>query len=163
MSKFTENKGAIRYDNSVIIAAASLASLDVAGGASKLDDTCRQGFRILKTVGDIFCKSLAVGETLIYGLAVGLTAAEVEEALESDPQAPDDPPASEQSMRAVFPIGSLHGGDKIGDHFEFNLRWSVKEGNSLLWWIYNPDNDPLSAASQDVIIFAKHFGVWLND
>lgn len=165
MSKFSDNKGAVFYDEGIVLNTETIAANDVVGGSSKADDTRKQGFRTLKLEGHAYFKNGAADEFLIFGIAVGLSAAEVEECLEADPQFPQDAAAQEKVMRPVFPLGAVHGDGASGRlmSFKHNLRWSVKEGSSFLWWAYNPDSVAHSTAGQRLLIFAKHFGVWLED
>ncbi len=166
MSKFSEGKGAIYFDHSVIFSVASLTARSAAGLVTKQDGSRARGFRFLKTEFYFFLRSLAATETLIIGLGgPGLTVVEIEEAIEADPQSPNDVSAAEHSMRFVTILGMVSGGTsrRVQIDGTVNLRWSYPESESMFVFAYNPDDADLSAASQEVIWLMKHYGVWLND
>ncbi len=165
---------AFAYDvissNAVI---ASLALNDAAAVASKIDGARKRGFRITKMKYDVHIHSREGLEgPFIFGVAVGLSAAEVEACLEADPQSPDET-TYELTKRAVFPLGVIerNGGttDIAGDFpgqgakplMEETLNWSVREDEGLFWWFYNMGG--AATAGTKVGIFAKYFGVWLRD
>ncbi len=157
------------YDESVIISVASLAAKDAIAAASKIDASREVGFRVLKTEGWAFLKAAVSDEVVIFGVdAFILSAAGVEESIESDSQSPFDFANVEKASRPVFPLGALSGlsaqpGNGILVHFTNEIPWTYPEGTGMEWWAYNPDDDALSAGSQQVIIFAQHQGVWLRD
>ncbi len=160
------------YDIQAAVALGSLASLDAVTTSSKIDSARERGFRITKTEYFVDMYS-ADGEDgpLVYGLAVALNAAEVEEALEADPQSANDVPAQEQVQRPIFPLGIIprtHADDTASTNKRVpiqlmtkSLNWSIPEGANLIWWFYNLGG--ALAAGALGVIFAKHYGVWLND
>lgn len=155
------------FDESVIISLSALAARDLIEGSSKIDAGREHGYRIVKTEGWAFVKAAVLNEPVVFGLTPSKTASETEEAIEADPQSIFAVPEQEQAMRPVFPLGALMGvaaeGANLIGHFVNNIPWSYPEGDALFWWAYNPDDDDFSAGTQQLIIFAKHTGVWLRD
>ncbi len=155
------------YDESLIVSLASLTANDAVIGTSKIDAAREHGFRIVKTEGWIMLKGGIVNEFAIFGMAPWtMTAAEIEEGIEADPQSMFEVPETEQSSRPTFPMAVIGGAAaqaRQSAHFENNIPWSYPEGSSLQYWFYNPDDNSWSAGSQEAIIFAKHTGVWLRD
>lgn len=140
----------------------SLAALDAAASASKIDGTRERGFRVVKT--DYFCylNSGTATDVVVVGMGgPDLAPAEIEEAIEADPQHADDPVASEHVMRRLWPLEMIKDDTEPVKGSE-KLNWSYPEGTVLNWWVYNPSAAALNA-SATVTIFAKHYGVWLND
>ncbi len=111
-------------------------------------------------------KAPVADEFLAYGVAVGsLTLAEIEEWIEADPQSASKID-NERNNRPVFPLGTIGGWDSVNKQQSMALpmpAWSIPEGQSMNWWVYNFDNDAMSAGSQEVLIFANYMGVWLRD
>lgn len=109
---------------------------------------------------------------VMFGLAVGLSAAEIEEALEADPQQFMDPAESEKANRPVWVLGMVTRRSSVTEDsgmipttgvFEtINLKWSVIEGRDLYFWCYNIGPDALTTGSQ-LRLNCKHYGVWLRD
>ncbi len=161
MSKFSEGKGAILWDV-VEIDISSLASLDAVSGASKIDAARENGFRILKS--EVMIRS-EVGGLAVGMSGPGLNVAEVEEAIESDPQSPSDNVDIERTMRMVVPFGVVPFDALVMNLTGENAikpRWSWPEGQAMLYWVYNFSPDAVTT-DKGLSILAKHFGVWLND
>ncbi len=151
------------------ITLSTLAALTGILGASRIDAAREQGFRVMKTeyVGSIVGRTNGEGPVM---LAVGfnLSLAEMEEAIEADPQSSFDTPANEQVMRPVFILGifdPLAASPAIlnnGIPKTVNFKWSAPEGGSMNWMAYNTSGSALTTGSV-VRVVAKHFGVWLKD
>lgn len=148
----------------------ALAAYDVITQASKIDAARKNGFRVLKTeyFFDIDGKTAGEGP-IVVGLAANQTAAEIEEAIEADPQGKVDDVENQQAKRPVWPLEIF--GSKIGDtnlenestrKGELTPRWSAPEGDGFSWWAYCLDAGGLTTGCT-VVIFAKHYGVWLRD
>ncbi len=151
---------------------ASLAGLDCSSVVIKIDGSRGRGFRITKTEYFVDISGLpALGGPILYGLAVGLSSAEIEEAIEADPQDPNGVPEHEQVKRPVFPLGVFRRAQNTSESSvdnpidmplrTVNLNWSIPEGVGLQWWFYNLGG--ATDAGTNGTIFAKHTGVWLND
>ncbi len=147
----------------------SISASDVQLQATIIDGSREQGIRIskLKT-----CLSYEALETLIgpvvVGLSVGLSAAEVEEALEADPQGMQDTPAMEQTDRKVFPIYMIPARTEVNNRniqkFETIEDWpfrEIDEGNSLDMWAFNIDGSALTAGI--ITLGMVLTGEWLRD
>ncbi len=167
MSKFSEGGGAILH-GTIVSTVASLAAAGVNSIVTKIDAARNRGFRVLKIEGFVGLKNGVTDEFVIFGLAgPSLTNTEVKEALDADPQDPNDTPAQEQVMRPVWPLAMLSG-DVSGNAggltpFSVNPRWSYPEETFMSFYVQNPDDDALSAGSQQLIGSWKAFGVWLKD
>ncbi len=166
MSKFSEGGGAVLH-GTIVSTVASLAAAGVQSIVTKIDAARERGFRVLKIEGHIAIKNPVEDEFVVFGLAgPNFTAAEVKEALDADPQSPNDTPAQEQVMRPVWPLAMLtgtNGQNSPLEKFTVNPRWSYPEGSFMSFYAFNPDDDALSAGSQQLVGSWKAFGVWLND
>ncbi len=151
---------------------ASLAGLDAAVIDSKIDGSRKRGFRITKTEWYFEATGLhALAGPILFGWAVGLTAAEIEEALEADPQDPNNASATERVQRPVFPLGVIPRAQNTSESsvetprikplMTMNPNWSIPEDVGFTWWIYNLGGATDAGAGGS--LFAKHYGVWLND
>ncbi len=167
MSKFSEGGGAVLH-GTIVSTIASLAAAGVNSIVTKIDAARNRGFRVLKIEGFIGIKAGVDDEHVVFGLAgPSLTNTEVKEALDADPQDPNDTPAQEQVMRPVWPLAML-AGDTSGrtattQRWTLNPRWSYPEETFMSFYVQNPDDDALSAGSQQLIGSWKAFGVWLKD
>ncbi len=149
-------------------AAGALAALDVINVGTQIDIGREQGKRITKMQISGGWHGATPGEgPVAWGFSTGLTAAEVEETLESDPQSSFDVPAQEETMRPVFPMGIIDmitadGVFNNGLPFDVNLNWSVREGAGLDVWFYNISGAVLTTGLTLAAV-CKIFGVWLSD
>ncbi len=167
MSKFSEGGGAILH-GTIVSTIASLAAGGVNSIVTKIDAARNRGFRVLKIEGFVAIKAGVVDEHVVFGLAgPNLTNTEVKEALDADPQDPNDIPANEQAMRPVWPLTMLQGeAAQVAVRptaFSLNPRWSYPEETFMSFYVQNPDDSAISAGSQQIIGSWKAFGVWLND
>lgn len=140
---------------------AALAAGDVIAATTKIDASRLQGYRISKMEYGLHFEGGDDADAVWFGLATGLTAAEVEECLEADPQSPQDVPAAEQVKRFVFPLKLIGAGSEPVNATK-TLNWSIKEGQDLTIWAYNPTSAAISAGCV-VQFVAKIYGKWLND
>ncbi len=159
----------ILYDNG-IIAPDSLAALDATSVTlARLDGARSQGFRVSRIEAWVSWQNNNSTEAAVaVGLAVGASAAEIETALEADPQGNNsisDKVAQEQANTPAWPIGVISG--TVGQPaIERVLKpnWSVPEGVGMFFWVYNISTlTALHADSGAIIWFLKAFGVWLRD
>ncbi len=167
MSKFSEGGGAINWDQFTSSAPGSLGSQDLTTIASKIDAARTRGFRVLKLKGHAHVAFMDSDEHIVFGVAgPGLSGAEIEEAIESDPQSPQDNVNIELSMRPVWPLGILGGSTDLGGSpsasFEETIRWSFPQGQAMLWWVYNTTASTLNVSTTFSVV-CKIFGVWLRD
>ena len=134
MSKFSEGKGAIYWDR-MALNVSGLAALDAVSIAGKADGARTQGFRILKT--EYYIHSDADVPLLVGTAGPTINAAEVEEAIEGDPQSPEDRPASEHVMRPVFVYGTtgVRGNGQEVIQCEKVIRWAYSEAGAMNGWV----------------------------
>ncbi len=171
MTRFSDNdKSGIVYDD-VMITVGALASKAAIIAGGKIDSARLNGFRVLKTQYwiDWEGKTDADGPIMI-GLSEGLTAAEVASCINADPQSSSELVNNANTKRPVWPLEMLskqaiEAGASNGQGAfkgDAKIQWSVREGRTLSWWAFNMEAVALAAGTL-VNIFAKHFGVWLND
>ncbi len=127
-----DGKGQILYD-SFNLAPGALASKDLAAAAGRYGALV-EDFRIIKMDYYIAFVPQGAGDHLLFGIANGeLTAAQIEECLESAPLNYNDAVGMEQAMRQVWPIVAL--GDASGATGVTVVTGSV----NLRWTFANPD------------------------
>ncbi len=162
-----DGRGQVLIENSVH-ALGALGALDVVSFNSKIDSARERGFRVTKMqICSSFSAKTAAEGGIMFGLAVELSAAEIEECIEADPQSPNDVPDAEEAMRPVFPLGQAGQAQTSnvlnnGNFYEINLNWSIPEGAGLDWWYYNMSSGALTTGTT-FRHWTKVFGVWLND
>lgn len=168
MAKNSENLNIV-YDD-VTIDVGALASKDCIASASKIDSSRLNGFRIIKTEYWMDFEGKTAGEgPIMVGFSPLHSASEVEDTIEADPQSSAEMENNAVAKRPVFPL-EMYPTDGGDTNFEqqrikkgsFNPRWSVIEGRSAFWWVYNMEGAALTTGML-VHIFAKHYGVWLRD
>jgi len=142
--------------------------------ASKADGSRQNGYRIMKTEWMMQYEGKTTGEgPIIWGFAMGLTAAEVAAALTADPQSSTDDRNAGETERPIWPLGlidenSVESGDNAATaaplqlNGTFNPKWSQPEAQQFIWWAWNMSTGTLTTGLV-LRIFAKHFGVWLRD
>ena len=136
---------------------------------SRIDSARLQGFRLLRTEYFICLRdTLTPSDNFILGLAVDLSIGEIKEAIEADPQRSNDPNLSEQAHRPLWPLELMGVTDVDGNGNAYakgvaKIGWSIPEGVSLFWFVYNMDDVDQFTTGLNIQIIAKHFGVWLKD
>ncbi len=167
MAGFSDNPMAgIIYDDTTI----NLSTLP-AGTAiilpSKIDASREQGFRILRTEWHIAYDGITIGEgPVVFGFSCNVAATEIEACIEADPQDSADRVGNTQSSQPVWPL--VYQARSEGENGIEPLngmlkpRWTVPEGEQANWFAYNRSSSALTTGGV-FFVFAKHFGVWLND
>ncbi len=159
---------AIVYDD-VTITLGTLGSKTVIHGTSKIDSARTNGFRVMK--GDYWMDYIGKTATegpIVLGYNIGLSTAEVAEAIVDDPQSSTADKNAGETMRPVWPLELVpltHATIGVGVSAlkgTFNPKWSVPEGQSSNWFAFNMDGGALTTG-MSVRIFCKWFGVWLRD
>ncbi len=150
-------------------AVGALTTLNLITLGTRLDTSKEQGFRISKTR---FLISWSAKTTLegpvVLGASTGMNAAEVEEAVESDPQAMFDIPGKEQAARPHWPlcivgaVTEVNGVINNGLPFDRKFNWSIREGAGFDLWAYNMSTGSITTGML-FHVFMEHFGVWLRD
>ncbi len=138
--------------------------------ATKVDATRENGIRIQKLMAAMtFAGKTATEGPIIVGLcSTDLSTTEIAEAIDADPQKPDDTPASEQVMRQVMPIWVIGTNDTASlagpyRYEEIPYPWKeVAEGDGLTWFAMNEDGSALTTG-MTIEIQGFLVGEWLND
>ena len=159
-----DGKGAILYDQ-VTINPGTLAAHDVIAGNSTYVGI-EQDFRILKSEFYMDFAPQAVGDNVLVGIAGGnLSAAAIESAIEARPLEANSL-LMEESMRAVWPLVNFGenstGSGRLVANFEKNLRWTFRQDDGWVYWVFNTDDSAALTDASEISIFAKHFGLWVN-
>ncbi len=124
----------------------ALAALDVISANLKADAGIGQGFKIVKMKYTMSWRNNTTLEgPIVWGLAKGpIDAAEIEEALEADPQGEVDIPAAEFAVRKVFPMGmipasgTVNGGLEMMPMRSIRFPWkTVRDDESIAIWHWN--------------------------
>ncbi len=151
-----------------VVAAGTLAGNDTITASMQIDASRNQGVRIkqLKAAFQYNGKTDDEGP-IMYGLSLDLSAAEVEEALEADPQGTGDTPAIEQANRKVFPIGVFDQKNLVRSGpimlEEVHLPWKeIEEGTGIQLWIHNYDASALTTGGGLTMMWTA-VQEWLRD
>ncbi len=165
----------IQYDHDNSFPLSTLGANTAILGATKIDSTRLNGFRIAKVriTAAITGKTTAEGP-IAWGLCCNLTAARLKAIIEADPQASteDDEHGSGEwlmhmgMMTLATTAGPLTGGlggpNVAAQHEEHKINWSVIAGKSFDLWAYNMSGSPLTTGAI-IQSFQEIFGVWLRD
>ena len=159
-----------RQIDNIEINIADLAAVSGIVGTSKIDTARAQGFRTVQQKDILTLDGTGVGSAVAGPILVGfaeavLSIAEIEEAIENDPQSQKDQPATEQAGRKIFFLGYLGTEDSNQSQVRFTTKHKVSyiEGTNLLYFAYNTDLNTNVSATTQVKIFCEHLGVWLRD
>ncbi len=155
----------------VSIDVTGLTSANVIGDVTKIDGARNQGVHIDQIKWAARWQQFTTLEGGVQvGLSVGdgLTDAQVEEALEADPQSDSDVPATEQSLRKVFPLFMVPDSTELDSHQQMEFRsidrWPFKDLNedeALKTYAYNTSGTTLTSGliKLDMVITGR----WLRD
>ncbi len=161
-----DGKGAIireRIEIDLGALASQTAILATAGGVTLEDD-----FRIVKTEYHIFTDNFVNGNAFIIGLADGhLTTSQIGACIAANaPNEQADRPGIELAERPVWLLENILHTSALESPYamaqgEKVFRWTFNDAEGWEWFAYNPLDGSLGGDSQ-VIILAKHFGVWVT-
>ncbi len=170
MIKMPSGRTQIVTDTSVSIALGTLASVTSVKATSKLA-SLDQGFQLkkLKAAFDLIgYDSLDARGPLIIGLCNNLSNAEIAEFFSAAPQRFEDPAASEQANRHVFPVWYVPSDfvdNKPLSSSEMMLSiihdlpsWIFIEEEILNWFVFNTGGAALATGAT-----VRVFGVWIVD
>ncbi len=136
---------------------------------TKIDASREQGVKIRQLKASMSYNGKTASEgPLIVGVAVELTAVEIAEAMNADPQRWDDTDAKDKGNRKVFPIWTIPAGVLTGDDRnqkleEINIPWKIiPEGSTLKWFVFNASGSTLTTGTI-VHVHAAAVTEWLND
>ncbi len=161
-----DGKGAIireRVEIDLGALATQTAILQTAGGVTLEDD-----FRIVKTEYTIYYDAFTALNSFCVGIADGhLSTGQIAACLTANgPNEQADRPGIELAERPVWILEPLHmtaaleqsrstvKGEKV-------FRWTFNDAEGWNWFVFNPLDNSLNAGSE-LIILAKHFGVWVT-
>ncbi len=133
----------------------ALATAGVIEDSAKTDTSRANGVRVKKMKVAISYKGKTAGEgPLLVGVAKGnMSAAEIAEALASDPQGPDNTVPMEQAQRTVMPLAmipaaSVASPDDTRWHRSVRFPWKeVPEGTDITLWVQNLDTGTLTTGT----------------
>ncbi len=167
------NRQSLVFEQNVTLSIASLAANSAVAATSIIDGNELQGRQLLalKANLDVNGKTADQG-SLVVGFCIGnLTLAEIAEWHTADPQRHEDPGASENANRKVFPIWYIPRSmtDNIAKPDTVPLfekvnglpRWNVIEGDVLKWYAHNCDGITITAGA--IEITASWLTRWLRD
>ncbi len=147
----------------------ALANVAAVAVATQLDGAHEQGVRIKQLKLGMSYKNKTAGEgPIIIGLCANtLNVTEIAEALNADPQGIDDPPATEQGNRKVFPIWMIPTGltddDETSVLTEVHYPWKeMDEGSGLKLFAFNIDGNTLTTGTE-ITVFGAAVQEWLRD
>ncbi len=129
-----------------------------------------EDFRIIKTEFTLHYEGHTLGEgPLTVGIADNeLSVADIGETLILDgPTDRNDNSGNEQAMRPVWELAQVSGETASGRvpssglWAEKTLRWTFSNPEGWTWYAWNGSGTPL-AGGMNVIVRAKHFGVWVT-
>ncbi len=162
----------IQYEHDGILAVGALAANDAISADTKIDATRLQGFRIakLRMAASMTLKTTAEGP-LIWGIACNMVAAQVESAIEIDPQSiagtTQKAPGAWLKILGQIPFdftnGPILGSNGVSaEMVEIMVNWSVIEGQPFVVWVYNQGSGGMTTGAQ-LLYTMEIFGVWLRD
>ncbi len=155
----------IQYDEDASIVMSNASANTAVLGASKIDASRENGFRIIKSKVNFGFHSKTVDEgPVVFGMAIGMTAAQIKAALEDDPQISSAVLSKSKSMwlkpLGVVPFTAVEEESAVHRLMTIPVGWSVIEGSLLSYWGYAQG---ALTTGMVITIFAEHLGVWLRD
>ncbi len=140
----------VQHDG-VRITVGTLGAIAAVTASLNIDAARVSGVLIKKWMAAMSHSGLQTGDgPIIVGYSQDLSATEVAECLNADPQGDGDIPATERGNRKVVPVWviSQGGDDAPGYVMPARFRWpwpEMKEGTGLQMFVYNAGMSPLSA------------------
>ncbi len=120
----------------------------------------RQGAKISKCKFHAEMKGKTANQgPILVGLSAGVSIAEVAEALLASPVQFEDPGASEQANRKMYPVfvigdaatGMGNPASQILNHLMYKHTgvpsWLINEDETFRWWAFNTDSAPLTSGT----------------
>ncbi len=167
----------LQFDDETSLALTTLASVTAKFAATIIDAARLQGFYLIwvKYAGVIRGKTTTEGP-LIFGLCANLSPSELAAILTDDTQDRSAPtktgPGSWYYPLSLIGLdvteGDLSG--RIGSteiqgivpFSKIPVRWTVPEGDSLNWFVYNVGSGALTTGASIALTY-QLFGAWLRD
>ncbi len=162
-----------QFDQDFNLALGALAANDATLINGRIDGAREQGFRLVTTDLQIQLTGKTTAEgPIVYGVCCNMNAAEVEAAIEADPQisTADDARGKGTYIKILGMLGLLQTAfPQSGDnterrhHISYGKNgWSIPEGQAWSVWAYNQGSGALTSGTT-MLMAAEHFGVWLRD
>ncbi len=146
----------------------SLGSQQVISVLMDIDESRENGVMIKQFKASVDIRDKTVNEGPIrVGFSVGLSDAEIKEALDADPQGANDVPATEQANRKVFPVWTIPSGlvssNEIQVLADIHFPWKeIDEGTAVTIWAQNCDSSTLTTGAVITTLISL-VQEWLND
>ncbi len=164
----------IGYDEDFVLPLGTLGAGVVISQQTKIDASRLNGFRVamIRMSAMLSGKTTAEGP-IAWGIACNMDAAEIEAAIEADPQdrTKSDAKGEGQWLKHLGLIGlgatelGLTGAGALvnkADPIDIKINWSVIEGENFVMWARNMDTSALTTGTL-LTAFIETFGVWLRD
>ncbi len=151
------------------MALSTLGTNDAISVATKVDNTRLRGYRMIKSIFHFGVTGKTATEgPIIVGVAINMSAGDIEKAMEADPQSPseDDARGIGGFIKTLFMLDNPATVWPVGFNGMIEVSygkngWSCPQGQAVTVFAYNT----ASTLSTGTIIqwVAEHFGVWLRD
>ena len=149
------------------IALGTLANVTAIIGNLNMDATRDQGVFIKQFKAAFTIRDATASEgPVMFGLCTELTAVEVAECLNADPQGSEDTDASDKANRKVFPLGIFqHTTNSGAQHMLEEVNYPFKElpeGATLKWFVFNVSGATLTTGGVATMV-AVVVQEWMRD
>ncbi len=164
----------ITYEHDLSFALGALAANTALKGATKIDSSRLNGFRVAKVrlAATIRGKTTDEGP-ILWGLSANMSAAEIKAAIEADPQDSTADNSKGEGAWLTFlgqithgsvegPLTGGIGPDVSAPVMDVKVNWSVLEGKDFSLFAYNMDSGALTTGATIAAVL-EIFGVWLRD
>ncbi len=158
----------VLFDHDVVFTLGALAANDAIAGVTKLDGTRERGYYLhrLRILGEFVAKTSSEGP-ITWGIAINMSAAQVEAHVEDDPQGGILDTPTMQHPQWLLPLGMIRTSENAGplarnqNWLDISVRRNVVEGGTLLLWAYN--HQVILTSGTLLNMFIMQVGKWLND
>ncbi len=147
----------------------TLANLTALIGNTNIDSSRESGVLLKQLKAAYAMVGLTAGEgPIIYGWCLNLTATEVAEAMNADPQFIEDVNDVDLANRKVFPVGIFGMGVNTPlnadlKYQEVHFPWKeIPEGSTLKWFVFNASGSTLTTGATALMV-GSVVQVWLRD
>ncbi len=167
----------VNYDVQFLLSLGTLAAGDVAFTNFNIDASRGQGFQVSHSeLTGVFAGKTSAQGPIAWGLAINMSAAEIEAALEADPQDKTDDDVRGEStwikicgmLALTSTNGPLWGGGPGGANStpdvmrRINVGWDVLEGQDYGMWARNQGSGSLTDGAE-ITTMNAHYGRWRRD
>ncbi len=157
--------------DNVIITVGTLGAKSVAKAqSSNIDAGTKQGFRLMRAEVIAVALGITVTEApLLFGIASGMSSAEIAECIEARPQYGGEPKGTAAvANRPVWILGSFnalvnnHNPLNDGNPVVVQPKWSFIEGVDMQYFVYNATASTMTTGAT-INVTSTLKGVWLAD